>query len=223
MVRAAPPLHIISLKDRDLSAHLYSACPYNQTVTTITCTAKIFGPLSRLDTDLQLLDIYTTTFRTGSTRFKNARVVRLRLKSERGLRWITFKCFQNGTLHICGVYSLDVGDFAVRELLKVLNALHPDPIYDFAPGNVLLANYRLTLGKRIRLHEVQQQALSAGHLPWLDARELAVVVKIEVEIGCWATARIFPTGSVAISVPNCNSHRAQVGALDRVCAFLRLL
>ena len=76
---------------------MYSACPFNQTVTTMTITAKILGPLARLDTDLQLLDIYTTTFRTGSTRFKNARVVRLRLKSDRGMRWITFKSAPNPT------------------------------------------------------------------------------------------------------------------------------
>ena len=223
MVRASPPLHVVTLKDRDLSAHLYSACPFNQTLTTMTVTAKLQGPLNRLDTDLQLLDIYTTTFRTGSTRFKNARVVRLRLKSDRGMRWITFKCFQNGTLHICGVYSLDVAEFACRELVQVLNALHPGPLYEFVSGSILLANYRITVGKRLRLGEVQRLATEAGHLPWLDSRELAVVAKIEVETGVFATARIFPTGSVAISVPNCHSLRAQTGALDRVCAFLRLL
>ena len=133
------------------------------------------------------------------------------------------RVFHNGTLHICGVYSLDVGEFAVRELLRVLNSLHPHPIYEHMSGSILLANYRLTVGKRLRLAEVQSLAREAGHLPWLDARELAVVAKIEVETGIWATARIFPTGSVAISVPNCQSSRAQVGALGRVCAFLRLL
>ena len=222
-MRPDPPLHVISLREGELGEHLSSNSPYNKCVTTMTMTAKLFGPLHRLDQDLVLLDIYTLTFRTGSTRFKNARVVRLQLKSERGLRWLTFKCFSNGTLHICGAYSLDVAEFAVRELVTVLNALHSIPLYEFDMGSILLVNYRLTCGKRLQLRAVQDFAVQSGHLPWVDAREMAVVVKMEVEIGVWASVRVFPTGSVSASVPNCVSRRAQVGALWRVACFLKQL
>ena len=222
-MRPDPPLHVVSLHEDELGEHLDSTNPYNKCVTTMTLTAKLFGPMHRLDHDLVLLDIYTHTFRTGSTRFKNARVVRLQLKSDRGLRWITFKVFYNGTLHICGAYSLDVAEFAVRELVTVLNALHSIPLYEFDMGQVLLVNYRLTVGKRLRLRDVSEYAVQCGHLPWVDAKEMAVVVKMEVEIGVWASVRIFPTGSVSVSVPNCVSRRAQLGALPRVAAFLKQL
>lgn len=224
-MRPPPALHVHTLTPERLGDHLSSDDPFNQAVTTMTITARIHGPKLRLDDDLQLLDVYTHTFRTGSTKFKNARVVRMQLKSARGLRWISTKCFCNGTLHICGAYAIDVAEFACQRLVQALNDLYfgTQPRYSVTLGNVLLANYRLTLGKRPVMRSTFESALAAGHLPWIDPREMAVVVKMLVEIGTWASIRIFPSGSVALSVPNCAGYRAQLAALGRVCAFLQQL
>lgn len=223
-MRPPPALHVCTLVPDRLDEHLYSHCPYNKTVTTMTITARIHGPRLRLDKDLQLLDVYTHTFRTGSTRFKNARVVRMQLKSARGLRWITTKCFTNGTLHICGAYALDVAEFATSQLIRALNDLYLSTVhYSFTLGEVLLVNYRLTLGKRPPMRSSYELALEAGALPWIDAREMSVVVKTLVEVGTWSTIRVFPTGSVSVSVPNCGTRRAQAGALGRVSLFLQKL
>ena len=84
-------MHVHGLDTQRMTNHLLSSCPFNAAVTTLTITAKIGGPLHRLDSDLLLLDVFTDTFRTGSVAFRNSRVVRMQLRSTRGLRWISTK------------------------------------------------------------------------------------------------------------------------------------
>ena len=81
-----PPLHLQTLKQDRLADHLYSNCPFNSLVTTLTTTATIIGNLTLLDDAVKQLDL-TPHFRCGSTRFRNARVVRMLLRSKRGTRF----------------------------------------------------------------------------------------------------------------------------------------
>lgn len=225
-MRLPPPIHAHSLESGKLSHHLHSSCPFNATVTTMTMTANLLGPRTRLDIDCQLLDIYTHTYRSGSTRFKNARVVRMRLKSERGLRWVTFKVFSNGRLHLCGAYGTDVADFVVSNFVQELNRLYPsgeEPRYSYVLGDILLVNYRLTLGRRIKPSALAERVTAEGALSWVDPRETAAVIKILVAPNAWCSLRIFPTGAVAASVPNCGGVHEQTQALGRVGTFLGLL
>ena len=192
----------------------------------MTMTAKLLGPQNRLDIDCQLLDIYTHTYRSGSTSFKNARVVRMRLKSGRGLRWITFKVFSNGTLHLCGVYACDVAEFVVKNFVEELNKLYAPtdtPRYNFKLSDILLVNYRLTLGKHIKPSALAATVSGAGTLCWVDARESAVVAKILVAPDVYCSLRIFPTGAVAASIPNCGGVVEQSLALGMVGTFLQTL
>ena len=80
-----PPLHVHTLTPDRLANHLESDSPFNACVTTLTTTAILMGNLSILDDTVKQLD-YSPHFRTGTTRFKNARVVRMRLRSKRGVR-----------------------------------------------------------------------------------------------------------------------------------------
>jgi len=130
--------------------------------------------------------------------------------------------FKNGTLHVTGAYSLDTSDFVIKAFVESLNFIASEP-FSYRAGRVLLANYRTTLGLRLCLRSVAAVASENGHVPWLEARECAVVVKMLVEQERWATARIFATGSCAISVPCCGSLRAQVGAFSAVVSFLHAL
>ena len=217
-----PPLHAPTLDPSKMGDHLLSTCPYNAAVTTLSMTARISGP--HLDTDVQILDRRDDHWCTGSTRFRNARVLRMRLKCPRGLRWITMKVFRNGTLHLTGPYAVDVAAFVVRRLTRDLNKLYLDQKkrYAYRMGNVLLTNYRLTVGKRVCLRAVAGRALLEGHIANLDPRETAVTVKILVDTRCWASARFFSTGSLVLSLPELPG-RAREGALARVLAFVRLL
>ena len=119
-----PALHVGTLRPDLVLHHLHSHDPYNACVTTITATAQLVGNLCRLDDDVLLLDELTRTFRSGSTRFRNARCVRILLKTERGMRWICFKVFRNGKVHLTGPFGLDVVDFAMSELTRALNGLY---------------------------------------------------------------------------------------------------
>ena len=81
-----PPLHVHTLQPERLHDHLYTNSPFNAAVTTLTITASLSGDLSDLDEHVCMLN-NTPFFRTGSTRFRNARVVRMRLRSTRDTRF----------------------------------------------------------------------------------------------------------------------------------------
>ena len=81
-----PPLHVHTLQPERLHDHLYTNSPFNAAVTTLTITATLSGDLSELDKHVCMLN-NTPFFRTGSTRFRNARVVRMRLRSARDTRF----------------------------------------------------------------------------------------------------------------------------------------
>ena len=127
--------------------------------------------------------------------------------------------FKNGTLHVTGSYSLDTSEFVIKAFVGALNTISSAP-FSYLSGKVLLANYRLTMGLRMCLPSAALVARESGHVPWLEHREHAMVVKMKVEGQRWASVRLFATGSCAISVPSCESPLAQVEALCSVVAFL---
>ena len=127
--------------------------------------------------------------------------------------------FKNGTLHVTGSYSLDTSEFVIKAFVGALNAISTSP-FSYLSGKVLLANYRLTMGLRMCLPSAAVVAREMGHVPWLEHREHALVVKMRVEGQRWASVRLFSTGSCAISVPSCETPLAQVDALCSVVAFL---
>ena len=217
-------MHVHGLDTQRMTNHLLSSCPFNAAVTTLTITAKIGGPLHRLDSDLLLLDVFTDTFRTGSVAFRNSRVVRMQLRSTRGLRWISTKVFRNGTLHICGAYATDVAEFVTGKLVDALNKLYHDGgKYTHTMGDVLMANYRFTCGKRLQLRSVVDTAMREGHVTHMDPRETSAIVRLLVDVNLWGSVRCFPSGAVVISLPCCGNCRAQMGALTRAVAFVQLL
>ena len=110
-----PPLHVHTLTPDRLANHLESDSPFNACVTTLTTTAILMGNLSILDDAVKQLD-YSPHFRTGTTRFKNARVVRMRLRSKRGIRSF---CYLN-PLYVIIVFPVPVSFGLLKHLILPL-------------------------------------------------------------------------------------------------------
>ena len=219
-----PPLLVASLKADKMESHLISSDPHNALVTTMTSTARLISrAIGRLDQDILLLDATSTHWRTGNTAFRNSRILRMRLKSARGLRWVTLKVFRNGTLHITGHYGVDICCFVLEKLCEALNALYDDKTvhtYCWLMGDTLLTNYRMTLGRRIGLTDLASLAVTNDFRAHLDPRDTSVNIKWEVDNGAWGSIRVFATGNVIVSLPRV-SLRARTAAFVTLLNFLQ--